>query len=147
MEYLIGAGLALTVAVCATRIGFDRDRAFYATILLVVAAYYDLFAAMGGSPEAFAIEAVGLLAFAAVAVIGFRTNLWIVAAGLFGHGMFDLVHDYLISNPGVPAWWPMFCMSYDVAAAGYLGWLLLRRGATGLQARPAQIATPFVGVR
>lgn len=147
MEYLIGAGLALTVAVCATRAGFDRDRAFYSTILLVVAAYYDLFAAMGGSPEAFAIEAVGLLGFAGIAVIGFRTNMWIVACGLLGHGMFDLVHDHLISNPGVPTWWPMFCMSYDVAAAGYLGWLLLRERNAKLPAKRASIAAPSVGAR
>lgn len=140
MEYLIGAGLALTVAIGATLIGFDRDRAFYSTILLVVAAYYDLFAAMGGSPEAFAIEGVVLLGFAGVAVIGFKTNLWLVAAGLFGHGMFDLVHGHLIDNPGVPIWWPMFCMSYDVVAAGYLGWLLLRQGKARLPAIRSNIA-------
>lgn len=145
MEYLIGAGLALTVAVCATVIGFDRERAFYSTILLVVAAYYDLFAAMGGSPEAFAIEGLVLLGFAAVAVMGFKWNLWLVAAGLFAHGMFDLVHGDLISNPGVPAWWPMFCMSYDVAAAGYLGWLLVRPGKTRLPSRRTGIAPSSVG--
>ena len=143
MEYLIGAGLALTVGVCATLTGFDRDRAFYATVLLVVAAYYDLFAAMGRSPEAFALEALALLGFAAVAVVGFKTNLWIVAGGLFGHGMFDLVHGHVISNPGVPLWWPMFCMTYDIMAAGYLGWLLLRPGKAGLPARRAAISAPF----
>jgi hypothetical protein len=21
-------------------------------------------------------------------------------------------------------WWPMFCLTYDIAAAGYLAWLL-----------------------
>lgn len=145
MEYLFGAGLALTVAVGATVAGFDRDRAFYATILLVVAAYYDLFAAMGGSSEAFAIETLALLGFTAVAVIGFKTNLWIVAGGLFGHGMFDLVHGHVITNPGVPLWWPMFCMTYDVVAAGYLGWLLLRPGTTRLPARRAGVSAQFAG--
>lgn len=147
MDYLVGAGLALTVAVCATAAGFDRDRAFYATILLVVASYYNLFAAMGGSPEAFAIEGIALLGFAALAMVGFKTNLWLVAGGLFGHGMFDLVHGHLISNPGVPAWWPMFCMTYDVVAAAYLGWRLLRPGTARLPAKRTAIAVQFAGVR
>ena len=29
-----------------------------------------------------------------------------------------------IANPGVPTWWPGFCLAYDVIAAGYLSWLL-----------------------
>ena len=42
-------------------------------------------------------------------------------------GVFDALHDQVITNPGVPAWWPQFCLSYDVMAAGYLASLLLRR--------------------
>ena len=41
MEYLIGTGLALIVGAFATRTGYDRDRSFYPTVLIVVAAYYD----------------------------------------------------------------------------------------------------------
>ncbi|HEY8258753.1 MAG TPA: hypothetical protein VIG08_13935 [Gemmatimonadales bacterium] len=54
-------------------------------------------------------------------------SLWIVVAGLAAHGVFDALHDRLIANPGVPEWWPQFCGMYDVVAAGYLAWLLLRR--------------------
>ena len=49
MEYLIGAGLALAVCAFALLAGFDRDRVFYPTLLIVVASYYILFAAMGAS--------------------------------------------------------------------------------------------------
>ena len=59
-----------------------------------------------------------------VAVIGFKTSLWIVAAALAGHGLFDSVHPWLIANPGVPAWWPGFCFAYDVAAGAILAGLL-----------------------
>jgi hypothetical protein len=41
--------------------------------------------------------------------------------------MFDSVHGELIANPGVPAWWPAFCLAYDVTAAAYLAWILSRR--------------------
>jgi pimeloyl-ACP methyl ester carboxylesterase len=136
MEYFVGAALALVVAIGATCIGLDRGRSFYPTVLVVVASYYDLFAVMGGSVDALTKESLVMVGFIAVAMIGFRTNLWIVVAALAAHGMLDIIHSHLVSNPGVPRWWPMFCMTYDVAAAGYLGWLLLRPGKSGLRARP-----------
>jgi hypothetical protein len=49
MEYLIGLILSLAVAGFAAVIGFDRERAFYPTVLIVIATYYVLFAAMGAS--------------------------------------------------------------------------------------------------
>jgi hypothetical protein len=42
-----------------------------------------------------------------------------------GHGLFDWYHGQWIENAGVPAWWPMWCLSYDVAAGAYLAWRLL----------------------
>lgn len=127
MEYLVGAGLGLAVGAFATLVGFDRGRAFYTVVLVVIASYYDLFAVMGGSASALGIETLGLVAFAALAVLGFRTNLWWVVAALAAHGGFDFVHARLVDNPGVPAWWPMFCLSYDVAAAAWLATRLIRR--------------------
>lgn len=32
----------------------------------------------------------------------------------------------LIANPGVPAWWPTFCLTCDVTAGVYLAWRLGR---------------------
>lgn len=130
MDYLIGAGLAVGVAAFAALTGFDRDRAFYATLLIVVASYYILFAAMAGSAPALAAESVALAAFAGLAVIGFRTSLWIVAAGLAAHGLFDFLRGGLIANPGVPSWWPGFCLSFDLVAAACLAGLLALRAAT-----------------
>jgi len=63
----------------------------------------------------------------ALAVLGFRSSLWLVVAALGVHGVFDLVHGSFVSNPGVPPWWPAFCLTYDVTAAGYLAWLMIRR--------------------
>jgi hypothetical protein len=126
LEYLIGAGLALTISVFATVAGFDRDRAFYPTVLIVVASYYGLFAVMGGSNRALAIESGVMVVFLLVSILGFKRNLWIIAGALFAHGVFDIFHGHLIANPGVPAWWPMFCLTYDVTAGAYLAWLLNR---------------------
>ncbi len=52
MSFLIGTLLALGVGALSTWIGFDRDRAFYPTVMIVIASYYVLFAAMGGSSGA-----------------------------------------------------------------------------------------------
>lgn len=123
MAYLIGVVLALAVSLFARLVGLDRDRAFYPTVLVVVASYYDLFAVMGGSRQALLHELAVTSIFLVAVVLGFRRNLWIVVTALAAHGLFDFVHPHLIDNPGVPAWWPMFCMAYDVTAAACLAWV------------------------
>lgn len=127
MAYLIGVVLALAVSLFAKLVGLDKDRAFYPTVLVVVASYYDLFAVMAGSTQAIGSELAATVVFLIAVVLGFKRNLWIVVGALAGHGLFDWVHPQLISNPGVPSWWPAFCMTYDLAAAVCLAWLLNHR--------------------
>jgi hypothetical protein len=125
MAYLIGVLLALGVSVLATCVGFERDRAFYPTVLIVVASYYGLFAVMGASLQVVSMELVGVAAFLVAAIVGFRVSLWWVAGALVAHGVFDLFHARLIADPGVPSWWPMFCLTYDTVAGAYLAWRLV----------------------
>lgn len=124
MALLIGVFLALAVGLLATTLGLDRDRAFYPTVTIVIASYYCLFAVMGASTHALALESLIAAAFLAAAVLGFRGSLWVVVFALAAHGILDVTHSRIISNPGVPDWWPEFCLTYDLAAAGYLAWLL-----------------------
>lgn len=124
MPLVVGALLAFAVGLLATGLGLDRDRAFYPVVTIVIASYYALFAVMGVSPEALVLESLVCAVFLAVAVSGFRSSLWVVVVALAAHGIFDLSHGTLISNPGVPRWWPEFCLTYDVTAAAYLAWLL-----------------------
>ena len=126
MGYAIGIVLAFGVALLGRLAGFDRDRAFYSTIAIVVASYYVLFATMAGSTHALLVESAVMAAFVSVAVIGFKRNQWLVAACLAAHGVFDVFHGSLATNAGVPQWWPPFCMAFDVAAAALLAWLLMR---------------------
>ena len=129
MEYLIGVVLGAATCVFALLSGFDRDRAFYSTMVIVVATYYILFAVMGNSTTALVMESLAAAAFLVMAVAGFKKGLWLVAAGLAGHGVFDLFHHLLIQNPGLPVWWQGFCMSFDIVAGGFLAVLLTKRGA------------------
>ena len=127
MEYLIGLLLSLFVAGTANRVGFDRERAFYPVLLIVIASYYVLFASMGAGGRGVILEALIAAVFLLVAVMGFKGNLWIVVAALGVHGIVDLIHHRFIKNPGVPSWWPGFCLTFDVVAAGFLGLLLVVR--------------------
>lgn len=127
MGYGIGSVLSLAVAAFAKWLGLDRDCAFYPTVLIVVASYYVLFAVMGGTPDALLLECMAMAAFVLAAVAGFKVNLWFAVAGLVGHGIFDFFHAGMITNAGVPHWWPSFCLSFDAGAGAILGWLLWQR--------------------
>jgi hypothetical protein len=126
MAYLVGGLLALAVGGLGTGVGLDRDRAFYTTIMVVIAFYYVLFAVMGGSTHALVVESAVAAVFITMALVGFKHSLWLVAAALALHAVLDLFHGRLIANPGVPVWWPPFCLAYDGVAAGYLAFLLRR---------------------
>ena len=127
MEYLVGSLLSLGTIVFATVVGFARERSFYSTVLIVVATYYILFAAMGASGRTLMIEVAIASGFILFAVLGFKGSLWLVAAALVGHGIFDFLRSNLIVNPGVPHWWPGFCMAFDVIFGGWLALRLLQR--------------------
>lgn len=94
--------------------------------MLVVASYYVLFAVTGGSTQTLLIETAVATAFLAVTLVGFKYSLWLVVGALAAHGILDVFHGQLIANPGVPVWWPAFCLAYDEVAAAYLAFLLLR---------------------
>jgi hypothetical protein len=121
---MVGVLLAVAVGLMATSVGLDRERAFYPTVMIVIALLYALFAVLGESTRALALELLVGSVFVALAVWGFRSSLWIVVIALAAHGLLDLVHPRIITNPGVPAWWPAFCGAYDVAAAAYLASML-----------------------
>ena len=116
--------MAICVGLMATGVGLDRDRAFYPAVTIVVASYYALFAVMGASTQALVLELIAGSVFLLAALAGFRWSLWIAAGALVGHGVFDLLHGFVIANPGMPAWWPDFCAAYDVVAGVYLAWLI-----------------------
>ena len=127
MEYVVGVILTLAVAALAAVVGFDSDRAFYPTVLIVIASYYALFAVMGASTRTLIIESIVAGVFVLFAVVGFKGNYWLVIAAFVGHGVFDLLRHFFIDNPGVPQWWPGFCLASDVVFGAWLAVLMIRR--------------------
>jgi hypothetical protein len=68
----------LAVSLSATIVGFDRDRAFYPTLMIIIASYYGLFAVMSGSVQALTMESVVMAGFLLVSILGFKLNLWLL---------------------------------------------------------------------
>ncbi len=124
MPYVVGIVLSFGVALFARWVGFDRDRAFYPTVLMVVASYYVLFATMSESFQAVFLESSVMTIFVVAAVVGFRRSPWVIVGALAGHGVFDVFHADVVNNSGMPVWWPAFCLAYDVGAAAFLAVLL-----------------------
>jgi hypothetical protein len=133
MPYVIGVVLSVSVALLARCVGFDRDRAFYPTVLIVIASYYVLFAAMSPSVHTVLVESVVMTVFVMAAVAGFKSSAWIVVAALAGHGVLDAFHGNVVENSGVPVCWPAFCLAFDLGAAGSLAWLIQRRNINPLE--------------
>lgn len=127
MEYLVGVLLCVVVVACSAMIGMDRERSFYSTALIVIATYYVLFAAMGATTRTLILEIALAGGFIFFAALGFKGSLWLVAAATVGHGIFDLLRPRFIANPGVPHWWPGFCMAFDVIFGAWLAVRLLQR--------------------
>lgn len=132
MEYLTGSVPALAVAALAASLGFHRDRSFALAIPIAVASYYALFALMSGSGRTLVIEIFAASGFLLLAVVSFKTNRWLIAATMPGHGMFDFLHHLFRSNPGVRNWWPGFYLAFDLLFAGWLAALLVRRSDPSL---------------
>lgn len=127
MEYVVGVVLALAVGVGTAAIGFDRDRSFFPTVLIVIGSLYVLFATMAPSGEPLAPEMAAAAVFVGLAVLGFRRSPWFAVAGIAGHGVFDLLHGHVIENSGVPSFWPGFCMSFDVVFGAWAGYRIVAR--------------------
>ena len=72
LPYVVGLVLSIGVAAFARWVGLDRDRAFYPTVLIVVASYYVLFAAMTGSVQTVLLESIVMALFVIAAVAGFK---------------------------------------------------------------------------
>jgi uncharacterized membrane protein HdeD (DUF308 family) len=109
---LVGAAIACVVITVAHMTGFEKDRSFYPTVLIVIASYYVLFALISG--EAIIKESLVALLFFIVAIVGYYRCFTIIGIALIVHGLFDLVHSATIHNSGVPDWWPLFCFGVDI---------------------------------
>jgi hypothetical protein len=102
------------------------EQIFWASFLVVIAAFYLSFAAyFGASTQAWQTEVVVVVGFLFCAVVGlfFRPA---IAVGYVMHGLWDLSHSLSGSSLGglalteIPLGYDIFCSTYDFVVACYL---------------------------
>lgn len=128
IEALIGAAVGVLTIVFARFI--RGERWLYSVGLLVLPCLYAFFALQAGELAVGVKEMVyGLpyvvagLVFAFVSV---RQSAVVVGVFWLLHGLYDLAHSQLITNIGVPGWYPIFCFVVDAVIGSYLLWLSRR---------------------
>lgn len=126
MPLLVGAGLGGAGAALMHRLGLLAERSGLVILVCAVAAFYPVFAFAGGGDIGSILFHLSVFGgFCAAAAWGFHAGMAVLAALLVAHGLFDAV-AILTSAPG-PDWWPPFCAGVDLAAGGYVLWLLKRK--------------------
>jgi hypothetical protein len=95
----------------------------YALGLTLIAAIYLGFAVADGRRHVIAVETVVATVFVVVAAAALPASVWLVVAGLAGHGVKDLWQHRtrFVANT---RWWPPFCATVDFVAAGSIAVLL-----------------------
>lgn len=128
IEALFGAATGVVTILVARLI--RGERWLYSLGLLVLPSLYALFALHVGETSVSAREMLYgipfLVAGLLFALVSIRQSAAIVGAFWLLHGLYDLIHGRLVMNPGVPAWYPVWCFAVDVVVGGYLIWLSRR---------------------
>ena len=102
------------------------EQIFWASFLIVIAAFYLSFAAYFGAPaEAWQTELVFVAVILACAVGGLF-YLPAIAFGFAVHGLWDIAHSLFGSSlfglptTEIPLGYGMLCLTFDLTVAGYL---------------------------
>jgi hypothetical protein len=114
IAFITGVGLAVVLAIFGKLTGYEKDRSFFPTLLIVIASYYMLFAILDGSVSTILIEIAVASIFIVIAIWGSYQFPLIVGAGIALHGIFDFMYGHFYLNNGVPVWWPAFCAGIDI---------------------------------
>jgi hypothetical protein len=121
------------------------EQIFFALFLIPIAGFYLAFTAYFGDEGAWRFETGGVIAFAALGLVGVRVPV-VLIVGYLLHGLWDVLHEIHAHGGGdlfgaqqtteVPLAYGAFCATYDWCMAAYF---YTRRG----QWRAAWVARPW----
>jgi hypothetical protein len=116
---LIGAVLGALLAIFVrTRKGAEVG---VLTLGLVVTALIYVGLALAGDYRQWVLtELLGVALFGSLAWLGLRVSLWWLALGWLGHVGWDVGLHLDRAQPIVGAWYPLFCVGFDLVVAGFL---------------------------
>lgn len=128
IEALIGVAVGVLTIVSARMI--RGQHWMYSIGLLTLPSLYAFFALQAGEPAVGVREMIYGIPYVVAglifALVRMRQSAIVVAVFWILHGLYDLIHSQLITNSGVPAWYPVFCFSVDMVIGSYLLWLSRR---------------------
>lgn len=128
IEALIGAAVGVLTILLARFI--RGERWLYSLGLLTLPSLYASFALHAGEPAVGVKEMIFgvpyVVAGLVFALVSVRQSAVVVGVFWLLHGLYDLVHSQLITNAGVPGWYPIFCFVVDAVIGSYLLWLSRR---------------------
>jgi hypothetical protein len=128
IEALIGVAVGVLTIVTARLI--RGQHWLYSIGLLTLPSLYAFWALRAGEPAVGVQEMIYGIPFVVVglvfAFVSVRQSAVVVGAFWILHALYDLTHDRVFTNPGVPGWYPVFCFSVDVVVGAYLLWLSRR---------------------
>jgi hypothetical protein len=124
------AGVAVGVLTILAARTIRGERSLYSLGLLTLPSLYAFFALRVGQQSVGIEEMMYGLPFIAAgllfALVSVRLSAIIVGTFWILHAVYDLTHNYFLTNPGVPDWYPVFCFAVDVVVGVYVLWLSSR---------------------
>jgi len=109
---------AFIIIVAELLANFITTRFYAAAILAAIAFIYVGFSLKGNPPALVLLECTMALAFFFVALAGFTRNYLLIAGGIMLHGVWDILHGYLVPT-AIPSYWPLFCFIIDILTGLY----------------------------
>jgi hypothetical protein len=128
IEALVGAAAGALTIISARSI--RGQRWLYSLGLLTLPSLYAFFALQAGEQAVAVKEMIYgtpyVVAGLVFAFVGMRQSAVVIGTFWILHGLYDLMHGRLITNVGVPEWYPVFCFSVDVVIGAYVIWFSRR---------------------
>ena len=119
LPIMIGAVLGALLAVFA-RTRQAAEVRVLSLGLFVTALIYVGLALVGENRQWLMTELLGVALFGGLAWLGFRMSPWWLVAGWVGHVGWDVGLHLDRAQPLVGAWYPLFCIGFDLVVAGFL---------------------------
>jgi len=125
LSVIIGISSGLLVILIITLLnGLDKPT-IYGLILSGIGFIYVGFT--WSDTRALIINCVQAIFFLFVAWYGIKKNLYILAAGYFLHGIWDLVYHLFLDSNLIPPHYDLFCLSIDFTMGFYLLFIRYRK--------------------
>lgn len=118
VQMLAGVLLALFTLPLLRAIGYFSEKTKFTLLLLLFPVIYVFIAWWTG--QRVGPEMWGLLLYGNIAVFGYGTSLSIIAIGMMGHAVWDILHYTREIAAVVPSWYIFVCAGYNLAMGTYV---------------------------